>query len=148
MQITASHTASACSVLCSALERNDIYYEVKSDISVTCVVCAGREDIPMTFTVDTSKMLVTLFAPVTHGVSADIATDMAFAACMINDSISEGAFCFDVTGGLVYYRMTQSYYNCGQTEFLYEYMLSSAASLIEEYRPRLKKLLHRRVPFR
>ncbi len=134
-------------MLCSALDRNDIFYEVKSDTSVTCVVRAGREDIPITFTVDTSKMLVTLFAPITHGVSADIATDTALAVCMINDAVSEGTFCFDVAGGLVYYRLTQSYYNRGQTEFLFEYMLSSAVSQVEEYRPRMKNLLCRRAAF-
>ncbi|MBQ9461529.1 MAG: YbjN domain-containing protein [Clostridia bacterium] len=148
MQITASTKSRSYSVLCSALDRNDIFYEVKSDNSVTCVVSAGSEDIPMTFTIDASKMLVTLFAPIAHGVAADIATDTALAVCMINDRISEGAFCFDVNGGLVYYRLTQSYYNRGQSEFLFEYMLSSAASLMEEYRPRLKKLLRRRGLFR
>ncbi len=131
----------ACSILCSVLNRNDIIYDVKSDNSVTCLVCAGDKDIPITFSIDTSRMLVTLLAPVSCCITADITTDIALAVCMINDMISEGSFCFDVTAGLVYYRLTQSYYNQGQSEALYEYMLSCAAELIEEYRPRLKRLL-------
>ena len=86
-------------ILCGVLERNGILYEVKSDHSVACIVCAGGGDIRMTFSVDTSKMLVTLFAPVITGVPAETATDMALAVCMINDRIPEGAFCFDVTAG-------------------------------------------------
>ena len=134
-------------ILCGVLERNGILYEVKSDHSVACIVCAGGGDIRMTFSVDTTKMLVTLIAPVITGVPAETATDMALAVCMINDRIPEGAFCFDVTAGIVYFRLTQSYYNRGQTEFIFEYMLSSAAGMIEKYRPGLRRLSDKKAFF-
>ena len=129
------------SVLCRVLERNDIFYERNGPGAVTCRVSGQDGDISITFSVNASKMLVTALAPVCVSVLPCMTTDAALAVCIINNKLPDGGFCFDVSGGMIFYRLSQSYYNSGQTEFLFEYMLSCAAEAVDKYRPGLKRLM-------
>ncbi len=140
MAITAARSGRVYSMLCDVLERNEIKYEINGN-TVTCLVNGHDGDIKLMFNIDTSKMLVTLYSPLGGLVPYSGAGDISLALCMINNSVSDGAFCYDITNRLIYFRMTSSFYNSGPTDFIFEYMLSAAADTVDEYRPKLRRLM-------
>ncbi len=133
----------AAAGLCSVLERNEIKYDVRDKGDIACIVNGSDGDISLLFRTDCSKMLVTLYAPLADGVPPFLTCDVSLAVCMMNGRLSDGTVCYDVHSGTVYLRLTASFYNSGPTEFTYEYLLSTAAEIVDEYRPRLKKLMLR-----
>lgn len=139
--LTAAGTKNSFSSLCSILERNSIDYEICSNDCVKCSVYSRDRDICMIFSIDSSKMLITLWSALYRNVPYDKTTDAALALCMINHSIPDGELCFDISEHLIYYKLTSSFYNSGISDSAFEYMLSSAANTIEKYRPAIKNLL-------
>ena len=57
---------------------------------------------------------------------------------MINDSLSDGHFCFDRSGTSLYFKITASFYNSFTDESVFEYLLSAAAESTEEYYSKIK----------
>ena len=96
------------------------------------------------FSIDASKMLVTLYSPLFRHVPSECTTDAALALCMVNNRLPDGELCFDINDRLIYFKMTASFYNAGLSESVFEYMLSVAADTIDAYRHGLEKLMHRR----
>lgn len=141
MTITAARSVTAAAGLCGVLERNDIKYDVKDNGDIACIVNGREGDIRLVFRTDCSKMLVTLYSPLAEHVPLFFAGDAALAVCMMNSRLTDGTVCYDISGGTVYFRMTASFYNSDPTEFMFEYLLSAAAEAVDEYRPRLKKLM-------
>ena len=127
--------------LCSVLERNGIDYEICSSDCVICSVCSRDRDIRMIFSIDSSKMLITLWSSLYRNVPYEKTTDAALALCMINHSIPDGELCFDIGEHLIYYKLTSSFYNSGISDSVFEYMLSAGANTIEKYRPAIKNLI-------
>ena len=142
MTITGTKAWQSYTSLCKMLERNDIDFE-KNDKSL-CVKCSvsGKDaEMNFLFTVDASKMLITLYSIVPVQVDKDRAGDMALALCVINNGLSDGAFSLDTENMLVYYKMTSSFYNSKVSASVYEYMLSAAADVMDEYFIKIKKLI-------
>ena len=52
----------------------------------------------------------------------------------------DGAFCLDMVNGLLYFKLTVSFYNSEPSEDIYTYMLSIAADTVDRYRHRLRTL--------
>ena len=141
MGATTARSGAACSILCAVLERNEIRYEIKDNKDIACFVNGGEGDISLLFRIDSSKMLVTLYSPLGEPVPFFCAGDVSLAVCMINNSLSDGTFCYDISDRLIYFRMTSSFYNSGANPFMFEYMLCAAAEAVDKYRPVLKKLM-------
>ena len=141
MTITATKSWKNYITLCSSLKRNEIPYQC--DDKRLCVRCRvnGRDfDQSFLFSIDPSKMLVTLFCAIPVFISAEKTADIALGTAIINNNIPDGCFCMDIGGGLLYFRMTASFYESDICGTVFEYMLSSAADAIDEYYPGLKKL--------
>ena len=128
--------------LFNVLERNDISYEIKSTYCVKCHISVHDEDVSIMIKTDTDKMLVTLYSPLNVFVPAYMATDTSLAVCMLNHSLADGCFCYDIGDGLVYFKMTSSFYNSKLDDSNFEYMLSYTADIIEEYGAKLYRLVN------
>ncbi|HCA55624.1 MAG: YbjN domain-containing protein [Acutalibacteraceae bacterium] len=135
-----SRSATFYTMLCHVLEHNDIPYERIDDWCVTCLVSGREGDIRLNFTVDDSKMLVTLYAPTVRHIPQERLPDLSLAVCMLNHQLSDGAFCLDMVNGLLYFKLTVSFYNSEPSEDIYTYMLSIAADTVDRYRHRLRTL--------
>ncbi len=131
----------AVSILCEVLEKNDIRYELTNSSCINCTVTDTDEDIDMVFHINPSKMLVTLYSPVIRSVPEELSGDISLALCMINHTLTDGTFCIDLTAGMVYFKMTASFYNSAPVDSLFEYMLSAAADAMDDYSPKLRKLV-------
>lgn len=124
--------------LCNMLERNDIEYSRNDErIAVHCTV-AGR-DIPihLMFAIHPYKMLVTLYALMPITVEPHKAADMGIAVCLANKSLADGCFVYDIDDGSMFFKMTTSYRDSEVSEENFEYMLSTAADIVDEYYPKL-----------
>lgn len=131
----------ASSVLCEVLEKNDIRYELTNSSCVNCTITDEEKEIDMVFHINPSKMLVTLYSPVIRPVPAELAENLSLALCMINHSLTDGAFCIDLNSGMVYFKLTASFYNSDPEGSAFEYMLSAAADAMDEYRPKIQRLV-------
>lgn len=141
MTVTASKSRTAYKSLCTVLERNGIDYECDSkNLYVKCCVSGKETDINIIFIIDASKMLISLYAPIEIDFSWDKTADMALVLCVINDSISDGHFCFDQTDMGLYFKMTSSFYNSNINDSIFEYMLSVTAEKIDEYYSKINKM--------
>ena len=130
-----------CNVLCEVLERSEIKYDIRKNGDIACIVNGRDGDISFVIRTDFSKMLVTIYSPLAEPVPLIIAGDVSLAVCMMNSSLTDGTVCYDIYGGTVYFRITASFYNSAPESSVFEYLLSAAAEAVDEYRPRLKKLM-------
>ena len=127
--------------LCRTLEKNDIRY--KCDSKSLCVRCSisGRDiEQHYAFSIDPSKMLITLYCEVPVRISREAICDIAFALCMINNAIPDGSFCIDLNEAILYFKMTVSFFSSAVSDQIYLYMLSAAADTIDRYYPGLSRI--------
>ena len=138
MTITATKSWKNYLALCNVLERNDIIYD-RDDrhLSVGCRISGKDCEYCFRFSVEPSKMLITLCVPVPRWFPQEQARNTALRICKINNDLTDGSFCYDPALGLVYYKMTASFYESRIGEELYEYMLSVAADAMDEYYQKL-----------
>ena len=93
--------------LCSVLKRNDIIYECdENNLCVRCSISGKEKDFRMIFVIEPSKMLISLYVPIEIDSGLRNVSDLAFALCVINDTLSDGHFCFDRRNTGVYFKMT------------------------------------------
>lgn len=141
MTVTAAKSRKAYQTLCKVLERNDILHECDDrNLCVKCCVSGRETDLKLIFVIEPPKMLISLYAPMNVDVSWKNVSDLAFALCVINDSLSDGHFCFDRRNMGVYFKMTSSFYNSFINDSIFEYMLSVAAEQTDEYYSKITKL--------
>ncbi len=141
MTTTAIRSDQAYNALFRVLDRNEIHYEIDNCYHIRCDIRGQERDISLFFTIDSGKMLATLYAPLPLFIPGDQITELSVALCLINHTLSDGLFCYDITGGLLYFKMTASFYNSRPDDSVYEYMLSVAAETIDEYVPKLSLTL-------
>ena len=109
-----SRSATFYTMLCHVLEHNDIPYERIDDWCVTCLVSGREGDIRLNFTVDDSKMLVTLYAPTVRHIPQERLPDLSLAAlsagfrfCMFAElsflSCSSSFALFKCTTSVIYF---------------------------------------------
>ncbi len=141
MSAAAFRSAASYDLLCDVLEHNDIPYERIDSFCVTCLVSGQEGDIRLSFTVDESKMLTTLYAPTVSRIPQEQLPDLSLAVCMLNHRLSDGAFCVDMANGLLYFKLTVSFYNSQPSEDIFSYMLSVAAETVDRYRQQFRLLV-------
>lgn len=132
--MTSTKSWQSYETLCGVMEKNDIYYE--RDDKHLCVKCSvnGQDtQLNFAFIINPSKMLITLYSPMPIKVKKENSANVALAVCMINNSLSDGNFCFDVSDGTVFFKMTSSFCDINVNEDIFEYMLSVAADTMDDY---------------
>ena len=128
--------------LCNVLKRNEIMYECdEENLCVKCSISGKEKDFRMIFVIEPSKMLTSLYVPIEINSGLKNVSDLAFALCVINDTLSDGYFGFDRRNIGVYFKMTSSFYNSLLSESIFEYMLSVAAEKTDEYYWKINELV-------
>ncbi len=139
MALTAVKSANAYKALCRVLERNEIIHECdEKNWCVKCSVSGNETDFQFAFVIEPSKMLIKLYVFLDIDLSQASISELSFALCVINDSLSDGHFCFDRSGTSLYFKITASFYNSFTDESVFEYLLSAAAESTEEYYSKIK----------
>ena len=142
MTLTGKKSLKVYQTLCSVLKRNDIIYECDEDnLCVKCSISGQEKDFRIIFVIEPSKMLISLYVPIEINSALKNVSELAFALCVINDTLSDGHFCFDRKNIGVYFKMTSSFYNSFLSESIFEYMLSVAAEKTDEYYLKINELV-------
>ena len=110
MALTAVKSANAYKALCRVLERNEIIHECdEKNWCVKCSVSGNETDFQFAFVIEPSKMLIKLYVFLDIDLSQTSIPELSFALCVINDSLSDGHFCFDRSGTSLYFKITASF---------------------------------------
>lgn len=133
--------------LCRIMEKNSIEYICDdNELSVRCTLNGRDADHSFIFEIDSARMLITLASPLELSVPEKKNADLAIAVCMINNTLKDGCFGIDFNEHTIYFTLTSSFYESDINGRLFEYMLSAAADTVDEYYPKLQKLMKCAAP--
>ncbi len=120
--------------ICSAIEARKWRYN-KDEDKLTVFFSVTGEDIPMHFviSVDAGRSLIRLTSPMMFDIPEDKRVDGALAACGATYGLADGSFDYDITDGSIAFRMTASYRESEISEYLLQYMISSACRVVDRY---------------
>ncbi len=89
--------------------RRWVYKEESKDLMINFIVMGKKAPIPFTFSVDSSKRIAELYAPLTFTVGEGKKRTFSVAVGQTNYEIYDGLFVIDMTDGMIYYKMTHRY---------------------------------------
>lgn len=120
--------------LCSAIEAREWKYE-KDEENLVAYFGVNGNDMPMQFilVVDEERQLVRLMSPLPFNMSEDKRVDGALATCVASFSMVDGSFDYDLSDGRIVFRMTTSFRGSVIGEGVFQYMISCACAMVEEY---------------
>ena len=134
--------------LCASLDRRGWVYD-RDDSKLTVKSGARGDDLPMDllFSVDTERQLVQMFSPISFTVNEDKRIDFAVAVTAINSSIVDGCFDYNITNGMLMFRITSSFIGSELSEDVFSYMLYCICSTVDEYNDKLLMLAKGELSF-
>lgn len=108
-------------------DRND--EELRIDTGVS------GDDLPMKLVilVDAERQLVTLISHIPFAVAEDKRVEMAVAVSVVNNRLVDGCFDYNILGGDIFFRITNTYRESILGEEMFKYMLYAACNMIDEY---------------
>lgn len=92
-------------------------------------------DLPMEFVmkIDGENQLITVMSRLPIEVCEDKRVDVSLAVNHVNYKIADGNFDFDMTTGLVYYKVSASYQGSLIGDKLIEYLVNVSANTVDRY---------------
>ena len=120
--------------LCANLDAHEFHYQRHED-RLTIEGTARGNDFPMEINieVDEDRQLVILLSHQPLVVPEDKRLDMAVAVSVVNNSLIDGSFDFDLKGGHMFFRMTSSFRDSLVGDELFTYMIAVSLHTIDEY---------------
>lgn len=120
--------------LCAALDKRKWHYE-KDEENLVVHFGVGGDDIPMSFiiAVDAERQLVRVMSPLPFKFSEDKRMDGAIATCVASFGLADGSFDYDITTGMVVFRMTATYRESKLGDGLFQYMISCSSVMVDEF---------------
>lgn len=118
----------------SALDKREWKYKKEEDKLIVSFGVNGK-DIPMQFVmvVNTDRQMVSLMSPLSFKMSEDKRVDGAIAACVASFGMVDGSFDYNLETGSIVFRMTESFRESTLGEGLFQYMISCACAMVDEY---------------
>ena len=120
--------------LCETLDSLKMHYEKnEEDLSIDCGV--QGEDIPMDLTifVNTDLQIITLLSHLPFMIPEDKRVEMAIATSIVNNRLPDGSFDYDISKGLMFFRMTNSFLESDIGNELFSYMLMISCKIIDDF---------------
>ncbi len=120
--------------LCQAIENREWSFE-KDEENLTAYFGVRGDDIPMQFIlrVDEDRQLIRLLSMLPFKMSEEKRMEGAIATCVITYGLADGSFDYDLSDGSVYFRMTASFRDSIIGEGLFQYMISCACAMVDQY---------------
>lgn len=132
---------STFNTLCKSLDNNNWKY--KPDVEdMSVFFCARGEDLPIDINikVDAERKLVWLASKMPYNILEDKRVEIAVAVSVINNSLIDGNFDYDIKTGNLYFTMTNSFIESRLSENVFSYMFFCACQTIDEYNDKLLML--------
>ena len=120
--------------LVNMLDTRDWKYEKFEEDLVIKAGIKG-EDLPIEFivVVKPKNEVVQLLSRLPFTIPEEKRVDAAIAVCVVNDSLVDGSFDYDITEGNITFRLTSSYRESELGADLFEYMILVSAGTIDDY---------------
>ncbi len=133
-EIKTIHAKKVFQTLCAALDARNWTYEKDAEKLLVHFGVNG-DDIPMKFIifVDADRQIVRLISPLSFKMSEEKRVEGAVACCMTSYGMADGSFDYDLSDGSVSFRMTESFNACELGEGVFQYMISCACAMVDEY---------------
>ncbi len=124
----------AFSTLCAALDARQWNYEKEEDNLLVHFGVSG-DDLPMKFVIfaDVDRQMIRLLSPLSFKMEEDKRVEGAVAVCMASYGMADGSFDYDVSDGTISFRMTESFKGCLLGEGVFQYMISCACAMVDNY---------------
>ena len=120
--------------VCALLDGDEWKYQ-KDEEKFMIRFSARGEDIPMDFIVyiDPHPGLVQLVSVLPFRVSKERMVDAAIASCAINNRLKNGTFDFDISEGMIKFRVSQAYFDSAIGQEVFRYMLIVSGRTVDDY---------------
>lgn len=131
----------AYATLCQALDSKEIRYTSDAEKMILNCVATG-DDLPIDITIhiDAGKSLIVLVSRMPFVAPEDKRMELAIAASVLNAKLGNGNLDYDIRTGKMFFRMTNSFFDCQPGTALFLYMLYSAWDIIDECNDKLLML--------
>lgn len=120
--------------ICNVLAQHQWQYSC--DEQALTIACGAQgNDLPMEIfvKVDAARMLTMLISHQPFVVPEDKRLDVAVAVSAVNNMLADGSFDYDIAGGHIFFRMTNSFIDSLVGEELFSYMLFASCQIIDLY---------------
>ena len=120
--------------LCNAIDsRGWKYKKNEEDLAVEFGV--SGDDVPMHFSmfIDEDRQLIRLLSPIPFFMSEDKRIEGAIATCVASCDMYDGSFDYDLSDGMIVFRMTESFRGRMVGEELFQYMVSKSCAAVDQY---------------
>ena len=120
--------------LCDAIDARGWRYQKEEEKMLVHFGVSG-DDIPMRFVivVDAERQLIRLMSPLDFKICEAKRMEGAIATCVASYGLADGSFDYDLSDGTIVFRMTASFRESVIGEGLFQYMISCACSMVDEY---------------
>ncbi len=121
-----------------ALDGREWRYK-RDDEKLTVNYKVGGDDLPMDFilSVDEDRELIRLFSPLPFTFEEDKRVEGALSTCHATAKLANGCFEYDLSDGMVVFRLVQPYENCDISVDLINYMISVSCRTVDDYNDKL-----------
>lgn len=120
--------------ICKTLESRDWNFTRHDDnLTITCAVRGEDLPIDIIIMVNPVAQVVSLYSPMPYKIAEDKRVDAAVAVCVANYGLINGTFDYDISDGIIRFRIVSSYRESILSEELFNYMVLVSASTVDDY---------------
>ena len=133
-EIKIKHASSMYKKLCESMDLLDWKYTKNEDDLV--IECSARgEDLPIDLVININPELqmLSLFSRLPFTVSEDKRLDFAVVTSIVNNTMVDGCFDYDISDGNIFFRMTNSFLDAELGFETIRYLIFCACATIDKY---------------
>ena len=128
-------------ILCAALDEREWVYEKEEEKGLVYFQVNG-ENMPLGFVilVDEERQLVRAVSQLPFKICEDKRMEAAIAVCVANYGMVDGSFDYDISNGVISFRLTASYRDSEVTTGMVQYMIQCSCVTVDNYNHRFMAL--------
>lgn len=129
-------TRSVFATACKSLDDRDWHYQTEEQEDKLLIrLRVTGDDLPMdiTFIANSRKQCVEIFSSMPFHIAEDKRIDAALAVSIVNNSLINGTFDFDIKDGEMHFRVNQSYVDATIGVDTMTYLFSIVVNTVDDY---------------
>ena len=145
-QIVSKEGKNAYLRICEYFDTHKISYKKNEDsLSVECLAIGDDLPMPATVIVEDGLKILIFYSKLPFTVPTQMHFLVAKAICIINNSLIDGCFDFNIKNGEIHYRMTNSFLENEITDKIFSYMINTSFEIIDKYNDRLLDFINGKI---
>jgi hypothetical protein len=132
--------------ICEYFDKHKISYKKNEDsLAVECLAIGEDLPMPATAIVEDGLKILILYSKLPFIVPTQMHFLVAKAISIINNSLIDGCFDFNIKNGEIHYRMTNSFRESDITDKIFSYMINTSFETIDKYNNRLLDFINGKI---